>query len=158
MSANPSGNKYFIKSLEEEIGLFERKLAHLHKFETFPSDAERDIAAAKLSAKRDRLIRTVRDLIEGVPAPDAPPAKKAKAAAKPKTSTRSKAAAKSGAPAAEPAPEPTATVADLPEQPVHLDSEPPELPRLASPYAGTSLDSEQELKNYLQNRAKNQSA
>ena len=95
MSTAPSSNKYFIKSLEEEIGLFDRKLAHLHKFESFPSDTERNAAAAKLSAKRDRLIRTIRDLTEGVPAPAAPPAKKLKpkAAAKPKASTRSKTAA-----------------------------------------------------------------
>jgi citrate synthase len=156
MSTAPSSNKYFIKSLEEEIGLFDRKLAHLLKFETFPSDAERQVAAGKLSAKRERLIRTVRDLIEGVPAPDAPPAKKAKAAAKPKTSTRSKAAAKSAAPTpVQPASETVIPVAEVPEQPVHIDSETPTLPRLASPYAGTSMDSEQELKNYLQNRAKN---
>ncbi|WP_035350317.1 hypothetical protein [Edaphobacter aggregans] len=147
MSTAPFSNKYTIKSLEEEISLFERKLAHLHKFESFPSDADRDIAAAKLSAKRDRLIRTVRDLTEGVPSPDAP-AKKAKVAAKPKPSTRSKAAAK-------PAAEPEAPVADVPHQPLHPDAGNPALPRLASPYAGTSLDSEQELKNYLQTRAKN---
>lgn len=156
MSTAPSSNKYFIKSLEEEIGLFERKIAHLHKFETFPSDAERNSAAAKLSAKRDRLIRTVRDLTEGVPAPEAPPAKKAKAPAKPKTSTRSKAAAKSATTAEAPVPEPVveSTSPAVPE-PVHFDSDNPAIPRLASPYVGTSLDSELELKNYLQNRAKN---
>ena len=157
MSTAPSSNKYYIKSLEEEIGLFERKLAHLHKFETFPSDSERDIAAAKLSAKRDRLIRTVRDLTEGVPVPDAP-AKKAKPAAKPKASSRSKAATKSASPAEKTAAEPATPIAPISDEPVHLDSGTPALPRIASPYAGTSLDSEQELKNYLQGRAKNESA
>jgi hypothetical protein len=91
MSTAPSSNKYFIKSLEEEIGLFDRKLAHLLKFETFPSDAERQVAAGKLSAKRERLIRTVRDLIEGSWSPTPRP-KEAKAAAKPRTSSRSAAA------------------------------------------------------------------
>jgi hypothetical protein len=158
MSTAPSSNKYYIKSLEEEIGLFDRKLAHLHKFETFPSDEERQLAAGKLTAKRDRLIRTVRDLTEGVPAPDAPPAKKARPAAKAKSSARSKVAAKRvsehAAPAAEPVSDPATPVADVPADPIHLDSEAP-MRRIASPYAGTSLDSEQELKNYLQHREKN---
>ena len=161
MSTAPSSNKYHIKSLEEDISLFDRKLAHLLKFETFPSDTERQLAASKLSAKRDRLVRTVRDLIEGVPELEAsaPPPKKTKATAKPKTSTRSKAAAKSAAPAEAPViAEPQVPVADVPatepDQPLNVDSG-PALPKLASPYVGTSLDSELELKNYLQNKAKN---
>jgi hypothetical protein len=153
MSTAPSSNKYFIKSLEDEIGLFDRKLAHLLKFETFPSDEERQVAAAKLSAKRDRLIRTVRDLIEGVPDPD-PKAKKAKPAAKSKTSTRSKAAAKSALPTAKTVAELAIPVAEIPEETALPDSGISTLPRIASPYAGTSLDSGQELVNYLQNRSK----
>jgi citrate synthase len=164
MSTAPSSNKYFIKSLEEDISLFDRKLAHLLKFESFPSDSERQVAASKLSAKRERLIRTIRDLTEGTPTAEAAPApaKKTKAAAKPRTSTRSRAAAKSAAPAEVIAvaeqPVPTADVlaADLPTQ--IIDTEGPTLPKLASPYVGTSMDSEQELKNYLQNRAKHQSS
>jgi citrate synthase len=168
MSTAPSSNKYHIKSLEEDISLFDRKLAHLLKFESFPSDTERQLAASKLSAKRERLVRTVRDLTEGVPELEAsaPPAKKTKAAAKPKTSTRSKAAAKSAAPAEPPvvaeqviAAEQTAEAPEIKptesDQPLPIDSGLPALPRQASPYAGTSLDSELELKNYLQNRAKN---
>lgn len=164
MSTAPSSNKYFIKSLEEEIGLFDRKLAHLLKFETFPSDTERQVAASKLSAKRERLIRTIRDLTEGTPTAEAAPApaKKAKAVAKPKSSTRSKVTAKSAAPAEliavaeQPVPTPDVPAADLPDQPTQIiETEGPTLPKLASPYVGTSLDSEQELKNYLQNRTKN---
>jgi hypothetical protein len=145
MSTAPSSNKYYIKSLEEEIGLFDRKLAHLLKFETFPSDEERQLAVGKLTTKRDRLVRTVRDLIEGVPEP---PAKKARAA-KPKSSSRSRTSAKLAAKPVEPA-----LSAPLADEPASLDSETPALPRIASPYAGTSLDSEQELTNYLKGRAK----
>ena len=170
MSTAPSSNKYYIKSLEEDISLFDRKLAHLLKFETFPSDTERQVAAGKLSAKRERLIRTIRDLTEGTPILEAAPApaKKAKTAAKPKTSTRSKAAAKSAAPADAIAaavpqtsvvPTTDVPVPDLLEQPTQIiDTEGPAIPRLASPYVGTSLDSEQEFKNYLQIRAKHQSS
>jgi len=163
MSTAPSSNKYYIKSLEEDISLFDRKLAHLLKFETFPSDTERQVAAGKLSAKRERLIRTIRDLTEGTPILEAAPApaKKAKTAAKPKTSTRSKAAAKSAAPAdaiavAVPQAPADVPIPDMPasEQSTQIDAEGPAIPRLASPYVGTSLDSEQELKNYLQIRAK----
>ena len=153
MSTAPSSNKYFIKSLEDEIGLFDRKLAHLLKFETFPSDEERQVAAGKLSAKRDRLIRTVRDLIEGVPEPT-PLAKTSKPAAKSKASTRSKAAAKSAAPAPQAVADPVIPVAEVPEEAPLPDTGIAALPRIASPYAGTSLDSGQELVNYLQNRAK----
>jgi hypothetical protein len=153
MSTAPSSNKYFIKSLEDEIGLFDRKLAHLLKFETFPSDVERQLAASKLSAKRDRLIRTVRDLTEGVPEPK-PRAKTAKPAVKSKSSTRSKAAAKSALPTPKTVAEPAIPVAQVPEETANPDTGISTLPRIASPYAGTSLDSGQELVNYLQNRAK----
>jgi len=38
-------DKYHLKSIHEEIGLFDRKLAHLMNFEKFDSVAERDQAA-----------------------------------------------------------------------------------------------------------------
>ena len=83
----PVNNKYILKSLEEEIGLFDRKLAHLQNFETFETEEARLVAAGKLSAKRERLVRTMRDILEPPPTPD-PSAKKAatssKAAAKPR--------------------------------------------------------------------------
>lgn len=56
MSTFPPG-KYQLKSLHEEIDLFDRKLAHLLKYEDFPTDAARKAAAGKLSAKRDLLVR-----------------------------------------------------------------------------------------------------
>ena len=42
--ATPVKDKYFLRTLHEEIGLFDRKLAHLLKYENFPSDRERDAA------------------------------------------------------------------------------------------------------------------
>lgn len=63
MSTTPV-SKYVLKPLEEEIGLFDRKLAHLLKYEVFPSEEERQAAASKLSAKRERLVRTVREMTE----------------------------------------------------------------------------------------------
>jgi hypothetical protein len=97
----PVNNKYVLKSLEEEIGLFDRKLAHLQNFETFENEEARSIAAGKLSAKRERLIRTLRDLID--PPPSNPEAsattsKKTKTVAKTKISTRSKTSSKKAAP------------------------------------------------------------
>lgn len=85
-----NNNKYVLKSLEEEIGLFDRKLAHLHNFETFENEEARLVAAGKLSAKRERLIRTMRELTDPAPEVAATSPKKAKTAAKTKTSTRSK--------------------------------------------------------------------
>lgn len=63
MSTQPV-SKYVLKPLEEEIGLFDRKLAHLLKYEVFSSEEDRQAAAHKLSAKRERLVRTMRELTE----------------------------------------------------------------------------------------------
>ena len=94
MSTAPASNKYILKSLEEEIGLFDRKIAHLQNFEAFATEEERQTAAGKLTTKRERLVRTLRDLTD--PAPEVPAtetAKKKKASprkspAQPKTSLR----------------------------------------------------------------------
>jgi heme-binding NEAT domain protein len=99
MSTTPvlSSNKYLVKSIEEEISLFDRKLAHLHNFETFENEEARLVAAGKLSTKRERLIRTLRELLDPSPTPEAssPSTKKTtKKTAKPKTSVRSKTSAR----------------------------------------------------------------
>jgi len=60
-------DKYHLKSIHEEIGLFDRKLAHLMKFEKFDTEVERDQAARKLTLKRDSLVQTaIRLAAEGV--------------------------------------------------------------------------------------------
>ena len=59
MSAIPHG-KYQLKILHEEIDLFDRKLAHLLRYEEFSCDADRDAAAKRLKSKRELLARAAR--------------------------------------------------------------------------------------------------
>ena len=60
--ATPAHDKYYLRSLHEEIALFDRKLAHLQRFETFASEKEKNAAAAKMSVKRGQLVRTAKEL------------------------------------------------------------------------------------------------
>jgi hypothetical protein len=55
-------DKYFLRSLHQEIGLFDRKLAHLLNHETFTTEALRTAAANKLITKRNQLTITARQL------------------------------------------------------------------------------------------------
>ncbi|WP_263417873.1 hypothetical protein [Terriglobus albidus] len=57
-------DKYYLKSLHEEIDLFDRKLAHLAKYEAFASEAERETAIGKMETKRATLARTAHKLVE----------------------------------------------------------------------------------------------
>lgn len=67
MAVTQAKNKYHLRSLHEEIGLYDRKIAHLLRYDRFESHKERDAAAAKLSSKREVLVRAARQLIgEGV--------------------------------------------------------------------------------------------
>lgn len=68
MKKLPSAHdKYFLKSLHQEIDLYDRKLAHLRNFEVFASRDERDEAESKLTAKRAVLEKKARELAaEGV--------------------------------------------------------------------------------------------
>lgn len=60
-------DKYHLKSIHEDIALFDRKLAHLRKFEKFESEGEREQAARKLTQKRETLVQTaLRLAAEGV--------------------------------------------------------------------------------------------
>lgn len=63
MAASLAKDKYYLRSLHEEIGLYDRKIAHLFKYDRFASDKERDRAAAKLSSKRELLVRDARQLV-----------------------------------------------------------------------------------------------
>ncbi len=60
----PAPSKYYLKSLHEEIALFDRKLAHLQRYETFPSEKDRNAAAAKMSVKRGQLVQAARKLVD----------------------------------------------------------------------------------------------
>ncbi|QNI33147.1 hypothetical protein H7849_04005 [Alloacidobacterium dinghuense] len=57
-------DKYYLKSLHEEIDLYDRKLAHMAKYELFASEAERETAIGKMTAKRATLARTAQKLVE----------------------------------------------------------------------------------------------
>ena len=65
--ANIVENKYYLKTVHEEIGLFDRKLAHLQKYEVFESDEAREAATRKLVRKRETLVETAKRMAaEGV--------------------------------------------------------------------------------------------
>jgi hypothetical protein len=57
-------NRYDLKSLYEEIDLFDRKLAHAAKFEKYPTESEREAAVSKMTLKRAKLERSARKLME----------------------------------------------------------------------------------------------
>ena len=60
--ALPVRDKYYLRSVHEEIGLYDRKLAHLLKHEVFACEDDRASAAGKLSAKRNQLVSTAREI------------------------------------------------------------------------------------------------
>ena len=57
-------DKYYLKSLHEEIDLYDRKLAHMTKHELFVSEAERETAIDKMAKKRATLVRTAKKLVK----------------------------------------------------------------------------------------------
>ena len=60
-------DKYFLRSLHQEIDLYDRKLAYLDKYEIFSSPADREEAEKKMVAKRAALAETAKRLAaEGV--------------------------------------------------------------------------------------------
>jgi hypothetical protein len=62
--ANIVENKYYLKTVHDEIDLYDRKLAHLLNFETFATETERAAATRKLTLKRDALALTAKRLAE----------------------------------------------------------------------------------------------
>lgn len=67
MATKQAKDKYYLRSLHEEIGLYDRKLAHLLKYDSFASDKDRDMAAGKLRSKRDLLVRDALHLVVSTP-------------------------------------------------------------------------------------------
>lgn len=55
-------DKYFLKSLHQEIDLYDRKLADLRKYGTFDSPEDRQKAEDSIMTKRASLERTAREL------------------------------------------------------------------------------------------------
>lgn len=61
-NAIPPRDKYFLRSLHQEIDLYDRKIAYLEKYVAFDSDTERHEAEKKMVTKRATLEKTARDL------------------------------------------------------------------------------------------------
>ena len=130
-------DKYHLRSIHEEIGLFDRKLAHLLKFEKFDTEAARDEAARKLRVKRENLVQTALRLVaEGVEfrPGDLPPSMR---------------------PEDEPGTPQVATASverlKAVEPPVAMRSVTRES---KGPYAGTSLDWQASVRQYMQKKGK----
>jgi hypothetical protein len=56
-------DKYFLRSIHQEIDLYDRKIAYLDKYEQFASSGDREGAENKLLAKRASLEETARQLV-----------------------------------------------------------------------------------------------
>ena len=134
----PLESKYHLKTLHADIDLFDRRLAHLLKYEVFATETARSAAARKITLKRDPLVATAKRLAaEGVEF---------------KESELPRSFRPEGVPAPVeakvPEPEPAA-VAAAPHNPLENRS----ARRQGSPYAGTSLDWEKSVQHYMQNKA-----
>jgi hypothetical protein len=136
MSTAPiTESKYYLKSVHAEIDLFDRRLAHLLKYDVFETEAARAAAARKLTLKRDALVLTAKRLAsEGVEFKD---------------SELPRSFRPDGLPApAEVKPEPE-PVAALPNAGDNRSAR-----RQGSPYAGTSLDWEKSVQHYMEKKDK----
>jgi hypothetical protein len=136
-SPTPMESKYQLKTLHADIDLFDRRLAHLLKYEVFATEAARAAAARKITLKRDALVIIAKRLAaEGVEY---------------KESELPRSFRPEGVPASVevkvPEPEPAAAAA--PHNPLENRS----ARRQGSPYAGTSLDWEKSVQHYMQNKA-----
>jgi len=56
-------DKYFLKSLHQEIDLYDRKLAYLEQYAQFETVADREGAESKLLSKRASLAETAKRLV-----------------------------------------------------------------------------------------------
>ena len=136
--ANIVENKYYLKTVHEEIDLFDRKLAHLLNFESFDNEADRAAATRKLTLKRDALVLTAKRLADdGIEfnQNDLPRSFRPKDA-------------------------PVVEAAEVAESAPKIVE--PFVPagsnrsarRQSSPYAGTSLDWQSSVQHYMQKKAK----
>lgn len=68
MPIPPAGSKYTLKSLHQEIDLFDRKLAHMERFDLSPAGPKRAAAERLLRQKRSAAEKRALQLAaEGVP-------------------------------------------------------------------------------------------
>jgi hypothetical protein len=130
-------DKYHLKSIHEEIGLFDRKLAHLMKFEKFETDAERDEAARKMRVKRETLVRTALRLAdEGVEFKPGDLPRSMRPEGEPETAEAAVVVAET---------------VNVVEQPAPVRSAAREN---SGPYAGTSLDWQASVRQYMLKKGK----
>lgn len=61
-AVNPPTDKYFLKSLHQEIDLYDRKLAYLNKYGEYATAEDRELAESKLLQKRAALEKTAKEL------------------------------------------------------------------------------------------------
>lgn len=130
-------DKYHLKSIHEEIGLFDRKLAHMTRFEKFDTEEACDEATRKLKLKREKLVQTALRLVaEGVEF-------------KPGDLPRSM------RPAGEPEPPvPAPVIPQTVEAVEPLLATPTAARESSRPYAGTSLDWQASVREYMQKKGK----
>ena len=131
-------DKYHLKTIHEQIDLYDRQIAHLMKFEKFDTDAAREAAARKLTLKRETLVQTAQRLAaEGVEfKPNELPR-----SLRPKDEQQATPAAEPEA-VAEPKPEPFI--------PAGLRAR----SKGNAPYAGTSLDWQASVREYMEKKGK----
>jgi hypothetical protein len=126
MPTLPSG-KYQLRTLHEEIALFDRKLAHAQSVENFSSEEDRSTAVSKLTSKRSLLVRKSQQMIdEGIEYNELERPK----SLRPESATE--------------AVVPAAVVVEQQGEPVFAATPEP----MPSPYAGTSLDYQANLLEY----------
>jgi hypothetical protein len=129
---NTVESKYYLKSIHAEIDLFDRRLAHLLKYDVFDTDAARAAAARKLALKREPLVKTAKRLAaEGV-------------------EFKESELPRSFRPEGVPAPVEAKTE---PELTAAVPTENRSTRRQGSPFAGTSLDWEKSVQQYMQNKS-----
>jgi hypothetical protein len=128
-------SKYHLKTIHADIDLYDRRLAHLLKYEVFATDAARDAAARKINLKRDPLVVTAKRLAaEGVEF-------------KPSELPRS------FRPEGEPVPAPIeAAAAPAPEPTPHNPLENRSSRRQGATHTSASVDWEKSIQHYMQNK------
>jgi hypothetical protein len=138
MSTTPNvESKYHLKTIHAEIDLYDRRLAHLLKYDVFETEAARAAATRKLTLKRDPLAATARRLVaEGVEYKESELPRSFRPEGVP-------------APVEVKQPEPEST----PAASLHNSGENRSTRRQGSPYAGTSLDWEKSVQHYMQNKS-----
>ena len=125
-------NKYTLRGLHQEIDLFDRKLAHMALHEVFASESAREMAERKMTLKREQLAVTARRLAaDGI---------EFHASELPRSFQVKDAAVEPAAVVDEPAPAVKGGLAKA--------------RREKSAFAGTSLDGEKMLTEYMQGRKK----